>query len=69
MKPHCVAARMRGLWVFPHPRVWLRGCAVYGCSPGREDGCADARIMGVSLDEDDEIIICVWIDIIVYDRY
>ena len=30
-----LVARMRGLWVFPGPRRWLRGCADYGCFPGR----------------------------------
>ena len=60
--------------------MWLCGCAVCGCFrseslvarmrglwvlPFRGDGCADARIMGVSPDEDDVMIKCVWIDIIV----
>ena len=44
-----LVARMRGLWVLTSPRRWLRVCTDYGVSP----------------DDDDVMIKCVWINIIV----
>ena len=72
-----MVARMRGLWVFPQARRWLRGCADYGCFPGRgwwnDLMCLDwyycIRLVLIPLlrrhSPYPEYIECIWIDIMV----